>query len=167
MRLIAALYKRPVVVGVLVSDQSVHMEAPLREAASAQGLRLGAARVAPDVGLTRSLNRLGPVDVLLIFPDSDLYTQSSLRELLESTYRRRLPVVGFSAPLVAAGTLASAYTDLNDTLVQLDGVLDELAARRLPSPRYPTYWRAAFNESVARSLDIVIDDAARSLGARP
>lgn len=167
MLLIAALYKRPIAVGALVSDRSASMEASLREAASGQGLRLDMARVAPDAGLTRSLNRLGSVDVLLIFPDSDLYTQSSLRELLESTYRRRLPVVGFSAALVAAGTLASAYTDINDTLVQLDGVLDELAVRRLPSPRYPAYWRVAFNESVARSLDIVIDDAARSLGARP
>jgi len=167
MRLIAALYKRPVVVGVFVSDQTAYMEASLHEAASGQGLRVAVARVTPGAGLTRSLNRLGQVDVLLIFPDSELYTQSSLRELLESTYRRRLPVVGFSAALVAAGTLASAYTDFNDTLVQLDGVLDELAVRRLPSPRYPAYWRVAFNESVARSLDIVIDDTARSLGGRP
>lgn len=167
MRLIAALYKRPVAVGVLITGESAYMEPLLREAAIAQGLRLEAVSVGPDGGLTRSLNRLGSASALLIFPDSSLYTQSSLRELLESTYRRRLPVIGFSAALVAAGTLASAYTDIDDTLAQLDGLLDQLAARRLPPPRYPTYWRATFNESVARSLDIVIDETARSLGDRP
>lgn len=167
MRLIAALYKRPVAVGVLLSNESAHLESLLRAAAIAQGLRLEAVRVGADGGLTRSLNRLGAASALLIFPDNALYTQSSLRELLESTYRRRLPVIGFSAALVAAGTLASAYADIDDTLAQLDGLLDQLAARQLPPPRYPIYWRAVFNESVARSLDIVIDETARSVGDRP
>lgn len=167
MRLIASLFKRQVAVGVLISEQSASIEPVLREAAVSSGLRLEVARVERDPGLTRALNQLGPVTVVLIQPDAALYSQTSLRELLESTYRRRLPVIGFSAALVAAGTLASAYSDIEDTLLQLDGVLDQIAAGRLPVPRYPAYWRVAVNDSVARSLDVVVDDATRSLGDRP
>ena len=167
MRLIASLFKRQVAVGVLVSEQSSPIEQVLRDAASASGLRLEVARVAQDGGLTRALNQLGSATVVLIQPDTALYSQTSLRELLESTYRRRLPVIGFSAALVAAGTLASAYTDVQDTLPQLDAVLNQIAAGRLPGPRYPAYWRVAVNDSVARSLDVVVDESTRSLGDRP
>jgi putative tryptophan/tyrosine transport system substrate-binding protein len=167
MRLIASLYKRQVTVGVLVSDQSAFMEPALRDAASASGLRIEIARVVQNVGLTRALNQLDLATVLLIFPDSALYSQSSLRELLESTYRRRLPVIGFSAALVAAGTLASAYSDVPDTLRQLDSVLDQIAEGRPPGPSYPAYWRVAVNDSVARSLDVVVDEATSSSGDRP
>lgn len=167
MRLIASMYKRQVAVGVLIAEQSAPIEQALRDAASASGLRLELARVGQDGGLTRALNQLGSATVLLIQPDTALYSQASLRELLESTYRRRLPVIGFSAALVTAGTLASAYTSIEDTLLQLDGVLDQIAAGRLPVPRYPAYWRVAVNDSVARSLDVVVDESTRSMGDRP
>jgi putative tryptophan/tyrosine transport system substrate-binding protein len=167
MRLIATLYRRSVAVGTLLSDATAHHEPMLREAASAHGLRLEVARVRAGAGLTRSLNLLDRATVLLIQPDSELYTQTSLRELLESTYRRRLPVIGFSAALVAAGTLASAYSEAGDIAAQLEGLLERLASRRLPPPRYPAYWRVAVNDSVARSLDIVVDASVRSLGDRP
>lgn len=167
MRLIASLYKRQVVVGMLISPQAAQLEPLLRQAASDNGLRLQAVHVEPGAGLTRSLNRLGSVTVLLIQPDSTLFTQASLRELLESTYRRRLPVIGFSAELVRAGTLASAHSSIDDTLEQLGRLLDPIAAGQLPPPRYPSYWRVAVNDNVARSLDIVVDDETRRLGARP
>ena len=167
MRLIASLYGREVVVGVLISEQSGFIEPVLRDAATASGLRLEVARVRQDTGLTRALNQFGSAAVVLIQPDTALYSQTSLRELLESSYRRRLPIIGFSAALVAAGTLASAFTNVPDTLPQLDGVLDQIAAGRLPNPGYPIYWRVAVNDSVARSLDVVANDATRALGDRP
>lgn len=167
MRLIASIYKRPVTVGVLLSSQTAHMEPMLRRAATGSGLSLEVVQVDPGAGLTRSLNRLAGATALLILPDAALYTPTSLRELLESTYRRRLPVIGFSAALVAAGTLASAFTDIDDTVVQLVSLVDQIAAGRLPAPRYPAFWRTAVNDSVARSLDVAVDEETRRLGARP
>jgi putative ABC transport system substrate-binding protein len=167
MRLIASLYRRSIAVGTLLSNATAHVEPLLRTSAATQGLRLEAVRVRAGSGLTRSLNLLETATVLLIQPDSDLYTQASLRELLESTYRRRLPVIGFSSALVAAGTLASAHSSVADIVAQLDGLLEQIAAHRLPTPRYPAYWRVAINDSVARSLDVVVDAAVRSLGDRP
>lgn len=167
MKLIASIYKRPVTVGVLLSSQTAHMEPSLRRAATGSGLSLEVVQVDPGAGLTRSLNRLAGATALLILPDAALYTPTSLRELLESTYRRRLPVIGFSAALVAAGTLASAFTDIDDTVIQLVSLVDQIAAGRLPAPRYPAFWRTAVNDNVARSLDVAIDEETRRLGARP
>lgn len=167
MRLIASIFRRAVSVGVLLSDATSHLEPILREAAQAHGLRLDAVRVGRDGKITRSLNLLDRPTVLLIQPDSSLYTAATLRELLESTYRRRLPVIGFSAGLVAAGTLASAYSSVADVLAQLDEVVEQIAARRLPPPRYPAYWRVAVNDSVARSLDVAVDASTRVMGERP
>lgn len=167
MRLIAGLYRRTVTVGALISEQSAFMVPLLQQAAQDQGLELMVARSDTSLTLSRNLLKLASARVLLIFPDSSLYTTASLRELLESTYRRRQPVIGFSEALVNAGTLASAHSDISDTLAHLQAVVGSIADGRLPEPQYPKYWRVAINDNVARSLDVVIDDAARRMGDRP
>lgn len=167
MRLIASIYKRTVTVGALVSEQSALVAPLLRQAAAEHRLELDLASVDPDVSLSRNLLRLASATVLLIFPDSAIYTPASLRELLEATYRRRQPVVGFSESLVQAGTLASAYSGVDDTVAQLQSVVGAVAQGRLPAPQYPRYWRVAVNDSVARSMNVVVDDEVRQMGDRP
>jgi putative tryptophan/tyrosine transport system substrate-binding protein len=68
---------------------------------------------------------------------------------------------------VTAGTLAAAYAAIDDVLTSLDGLLAELEAGRLPEPTYPRFWRVAVNETVARSLNIVVSDDVRHLGNKP
>lgn len=167
MRTIAAVFRRRVTVGALVSASSRYVEPLLRDAAAIAGLSLVVEAHVPSISLSRNLLRLAAADALLIFPDSEVYTPESLRELLESTYRRRQPVFGFSEALVNAGTLASAYASENDLAAHLVESLGTVSDGRVPAPQYPRYWRVAINENVARSLDIVIDDSARSLGDRP
>jgi ABC-type uncharacterized transport system substrate-binding protein len=164
MQLIAAIFGRRVAVGVFLSEQTAGLAAELTEAARAHGLELDLQRLAPAADLSRALNRLRSARVLLIVPDAGLYTPRTLRELIESGYRRRLPIVGFSAGLVAAGTLATAYADIDDTVAHLVEVLQASASGPLPPPGYPRYWRVAVNDHVARSLDIVIDESVRRLG---
>jgi hypothetical protein len=167
MRLIAALYRRTVVVGVLLSEQSGSMGPLLLQAAAESRLELVVEFADPSAPLSRNLLRLASASVVLIVPDSSLYTPVSLRELLEATYRRRQPVVGFSEGMVAAGTLASAYSAIDDTVQQLRTMVSAVAEGRLPPPQFPRYWRVAVNDSVARSLDIIVDDEVRRLGDRP
>jgi len=52
-------------------------------------------------------------------------------------------------------------------LASLEGLLPELQAGRLPEPTYPRFWRVAVNETVARSLNIVVSDEVRHLGNKP
>lgn len=169
LQLIAALFERKVMVGVLLSDATAYLEKSLRQAAQQFGLELLIIKADPSQDPTRALNALSGAQVLLAVPDSTLYTPDTLRAILESTYRRGMPVVGFSAATVAAGTLASAYPDVDDVVADLADLIDGLASgnEALPEPRFPRYWRVTINENVARSMGIAITDKVRTLGVHP
>lgn len=170
LQLIAALFERRVTVGVLLSQESSYIERPLRQAAAGAGLELLIEQADPSADAVRSLNRLTGSQVLLAVPDATLYTADTLRSVLESTYRRGLPVVGFSPATVAAGTLASAYSAVDDIVADVAELLEGLGASGtapLPEPRFPRYWRVAVNDKVARSLGIAITDKVLGLGAPP
>lgn len=169
LQLIAALFERKVTVGVLLSDATAYLEKSLRQAAQQFGLESLIIKAGPSQDPARALNALAGAQVLLAVPDGTLYTPDTLRAILESTYRRGMPVVGFSAATVAAGTLASAYPDVDDVVADLADLIDGLASgnEALPEPRFPRYWRVAINENVARSLGIVITDKVRALGVHP
>jgi putative tryptophan/tyrosine transport system substrate-binding protein len=167
LKLIAQLYRRRVTVAVLLTEGTAYLEPILRRAAQNEALDLHLERLASDDNVIRALARVPSSAVLLAVPDNRIYNAANLRTILESTYRRGQAVVGFSTALVAAGTLAGAYSSIDDTLAQLDSVLDAIAAGHPPEPQFPRYWRVAINENVARSLNVVIDDSVRSLGHRP
>ncbi|HEX5355425.1 MAG TPA: hypothetical protein VFW93_04345 [Aquabacterium sp.] len=167
MQLIAAVFERRVTVGVLLSSASSHMERPLRQAAAQAGLDLQVVRMEEGQDPVRAINTLSGTHVLLAVPDSTLYSPDSLRSVLESTYRRGLPVMGFSAATVTAGTLASAWSDADEVAADLMDMLDAIGTGVLPEPRYPHYWRVSINDNVARSLGLSISDRVRAMGARP
>ncbi len=170
LQLIAALFERKVTVGVLLSDASAYLEKALRQAAQQYALEILITKADPSQDPVRALNGLASAQVLLAVPDSTLYTPDTLRAVLESTYRRGMPVVGFSAATVAAGTLASAYPDVDDVVADLADLIEGLGASgndALPDPRFPHYWRVAVNENVARSLGIAITDKVRAMGIHP
>lgn len=167
MHLIRAIFQRRVTVGVLLSPALSAMADLLRDAAAAHDLALHVEAAEPGVALSRNLLRLADATAILTFPDADLYTAQSLRELLETTYRRRQPVIGFSAALVAAGTLASAYARADDLAAHLADITAQIAQRRLPPTAYPRYWRVAVNENVARSLNVIVGAGVLQMGDRP
>lgn len=167
MTLIRTLYSRRVGVGVLLTAGTAAQEAALRRAARGVDLDIDVQFVEPGENVVRALTRVAASTVLLAVPDRDLYTVDNVRSVLESTYRRGQGVIGFSASLVNAGTLAAAYSTIDDTVAQAAEVTSAMAAGRTPDPQYPKYWRVAINDSVARSLNLVVADAARRLGHFP
>ena len=170
LQLISAIFERRITVGVLLSDASLYLERPLRQGAASVGLDLLVERLEPAADVVRSLTRLRGAQVLLAVPDSTLYTPDTLRVLLESTYRRGMPVVGFSSATVVAGTLATAYCAVDDVVADLVELIDGaglLGSASLPEPRFPQYWRVIVNESVARSLGVPMSDKVRQLGNQP
>jgi putative tryptophan/tyrosine transport system substrate-binding protein len=167
MQLIARLYGRQVSVGVLLSEGTAYLIQAIQDAARQAGLEVVIERTSIEVGFNEALLRLKGTRVVLLVPDSNLYTPESIRNLLESTYRRNQAVIGFSVSLVNAGALAAAYSSTEDVVGQLEEILVQAAVGRLPDAQYPRYWRIAVNDSVARSLNITVDEAVRLLGQRP
>jgi len=164
MQLIRRLYRRKVVVGVLLSPSTKHLKPLIERAASEAELTASCVVVDPGTSPVRALAALTSASVLLAVPDPELYNAEVARAILESTYRRRQGVIGFSKAMVSAGTLGAAYASIDDVVAQLGDVVDALMAGRTVDAQYPQYWRVAINESVARSLDVIVDASARSLG---
>lgn len=167
LRLISAIFQRRVSVGVLLTPGTAHLEPLLARAARDADVEIQARHVDPGANIVREFARIGTADVLLALPDPSLFSADSIRNILESTYRRAQPLVGFSQGMVTAGALASAYSSLEDIVVQSEELVAEWETGRTPEPRYSTYWRIAINDNVARSLNILIADGVRALGRRP
>lgn len=167
LKLIAAIFEQRVTVGVLLSDANAALERSIRQGAEGVGLDVEIVRVQHSADVMRELARLGHADVLLALPDSTLYSANSLRLILESTYRRGQPVIGFSTSMVAAGTLATAYASIEDTVVDLADVVDSASLGHVSEARYPKYWRVVVNDSVAQSLDVPIGASVRAMGDSP
>lgn len=168
LELVSAIFKRRVQVAVLISDNTIYL-APFFAAAAAQfDIDLKVQRLNATDDLTRELNLVREAPVLLAVPDPMIFTSESIRDILVSTYRRNQAVVGFSAAMVRAGALATTYSSVDDIAEQLVEILDAfLATGRLPNPQFPRYWRTTINESVAHSLNIVVDETTRRLSHSP
>lgn len=164
--LIGKIYQRRVTVGVMLSEFSAQQAPALQRAASRFGLDLLSHRLAPSDNVVRELSALSSASVILVIPDTAVLSSDNLRGILESTYRRGQAVIGYTPALVKAGTLGTAYATLEDVLDQLPQLLAEFEQGRVPEPRYPSFWRIAINESVARSLNLVVSDDVRALARR-
>jgi ABC-type uncharacterized transport system substrate-binding protein len=167
MQLISRLLGREAVVAVLLTENTSYLEPLLQDAARRAGLTLRIERVRTDENVARALTRVASAAAILAVPDSSIYTPDNLRTILESTYRRGQIVVGFSTSAVKAGTTATAYSTVEDVLAELEQVVRSIASGATPTPKFPRYWRVAINESVARSLNIVVTEEVRAMGELP
>jgi ABC-type uncharacterized transport system substrate-binding protein len=168
MRLISAIYQKPVSVAVLLSNKNVHLLPILKEAASTSNIALSIEPVSSGDDINRLLNRVANAAVLLAIPDNTIYNAENIRNILITTYRRDQAVVGFSAAFVKAGALASTVSSIDDVLAQTEELLSEFSANgRLPPPQFPKYFDVIINNSVARSLNLVIGDNVEKLARKP
>jgi putative ABC transport system substrate-binding protein len=167
MQLIRRLYRRKVLVGVLLSPSTRHLRPLIEKAAAGSDLAVSFEQVESGGNPVRALAALTSASVLLTVPDPELYNAQVARAVLESTYRRRQGVIGFSKAMVSAGTLGAAYATVDDVAAQLAGMVEALMSGQVVDPQYPLYWRVAINDSVARSLDVTVDASVRELGNFP
>lgn len=155
-------------IAVPLGPSSALEEAELAAEAAAHGLRLHLARIREDENPLRAiLGLLDDSDVLLALPDPVVYNQYSVQGILLATYRREIPVIGFSRAYVRAGAITAVYT----TPVQVGRqagrlILDAftMTPPRLPPPRPPEEYEIAVNRQVTRSLGIILPDDLDLLG---
>jgi hypothetical protein len=161
LRLVSLLYKRPVRVAAILSDDTIFLKPTLQGVAEVETYVSGA-------DINEVLNRIGQSKILLAMPDRSVYNAENFRNILLSTYRHNQAVIGFSADMVGAGALASTYSDIEHINAQLAELADTFVATGiLPPPRFPRYFRTIINEGVAGSLEVKVDDAARNFGRAP
>ncbi len=133
---------------------------------SAQAKELG---FSSAVGQVKDSSELYPAlqkvlpdaDLLLALPDPTVYNSRTIQDILLTTYRARVPLIGLSAAYVKAGALGAVFaTPLQMGRQAVDIARQVLAGRPLPAPQYPKEFDVAVNAYVARSLGLTILDEA-------
>lgn len=159
-------------VGMLVAEESQATARLMAQEAGRHRLTLLTEFVETAEDVAPALRRLLPqCDVLLLVPDSLVINAGNAQNVLLTTYRHRIPVVGFSQGLAKAGAVASAYS----SPAQIGRQGAALALRwlvdgdDLPPTQAATEFSLAFNPRVARALGLALPDEAaarRQLGAQ-
>ncbi len=146
--------------GVLWGPQSQGQAAALKALALARGLELVEASVGRDELLFPSLKRvIEQADLLLALPDPQLYNNSSIQNILLTTFRARVPLVAFSPAYVRAGALLALHVSpaqigLQAALIAR-GVLQGKTLSAIPL--YSQDFSVTVNEHVARSLGLKLE----------
>lgn len=146
--------------GVLLGAESKALGPVLEKAARERGVQLVARQVAGD-GLFPALQALLPeVDCLLAVPDPGVFNSQTVANILAATYRRRIPLIGFSPAYTRAGALVSLYSTPEQVGRRGGEVLRQsFSSRLLPPPQWPREFTVSVNQDVARSLEIRLDEA--------
>jgi putative tryptophan/tyrosine transport system substrate-binding protein len=149
-------------VGVLLGADSQSQAPALQAAALSRGLELASALVGPGETAYPALQKvLEDADLLLAVPSPQVYNSSSIQNILLSSYRARVPLVGFSQSYVQAGAVFAVYS--TPAMVSRQAAVmarNLLMGRGLPAaPQYPQDFNVTVNEQVARSLGLKLDAA--------
>ncbi|MDH5392149.1 MAG: hypothetical protein OEY11_03065 [Gammaproteobacteria bacterium] len=99
-------------------------------------------------------------DILLAVPDSSIYNKRSIKGILLTTYRKKIPVLGYSKAYVRAGALAAVHSSPLDISRQALEILNKNRVSNYASASrsFPQYFNIEINTKVAHSLNIKIAD---------
>lgn len=94
-------------------------------------------------------------DVLLVVPDNEIYSSSNVRNILLTSYRYKIPVIGISQSYVNAGALGAVFSTPEQIASQTAEVIISFSRNgQLPEPQYPVQFNVDINQQVAHSLGI-------------
>ncbi|MDO6388095.1 ABC transporter substrate-binding protein [Uliginosibacterium sp. 31-12] len=148
-------------VGMLSSRDSQDGVARLMQAAREQHLRGHNELIADESEIMPALQKLFPGGgVLLATPDSSIFNAHTLPGILLGAFRRKVPVIGFSAAYVSAGAVLSLYSSPEQLASQCADIARNLlnGSTALPA-QYPRQFSIGINDRVARSLGLNLDSS--------
>lgn len=145
-------------VGLLTGPESAKSVAAVGAALMAQKLVPTTVAVAPQ-GLFVALREvMDDSDVVLALPDRAVFNSGSIVNILTATYRREIPLIGFSPAYVKAGAVMSLYvTPAQVGRAAAETVINVLEGMALPAPASPSEFVVEINPAVARSLGLNLD----------
>jgi putative tryptophan/tyrosine transport system substrate-binding protein len=150
-------------VGVLTGAGQQALLDELDDALRTQRLGMVWQKLDPDARLIGPLEQiLANADLLLAVPDPQVFNRNTAQSLFLTSYRYRVPVLGYSQSLTRAGALLSLHSSPAQIGRQAAEWLNQALAAtpaRLPPPAHPAYFDVSINEQVARSLGFVLPPA--------
>ncbi len=143
--------------GVLLGPYTKELKNALEQSAKASEHTLFTETLTNTDQLTSSLKALSrKSDILLTLPDPVIYNRKTIRGILLLSYRKKLPIIGFSQAYVKAGAIAAIYSEPAQISEQATGIiLDFFKHHKFHQKEYlPDDFSVALNKKVARSLGI-------------
>ena len=149
-------------VGVLYSTPPPELP-NLRRLLADKNIRLHDRAVNGAQSLNDALESLlSESEVLFVLPDAGVYNAGTIRNILLTSYRTQVPLIGISQAYVRAGALCAIYSTPNQIAVQTAEVIRHFSeSAMLPPGQYPKDFEVSVNVQVAKSLNIPIKDADR------
>ncbi|PIE36416.1 MAG: hypothetical protein CSA54_04445 [Gammaproteobacteria bacterium] len=130
-------------------------------------------RIKPGDSVVDTFRQAGRhADFIIALPDDEVYNRSNIKSILLTTYKAKVPLIGYSEALSRAGALISVYTppqylgkQAAEWLISNQQQPASQAASAFAAP--PRYYRVAINAKVAHSLGTALrDDAVLAQGIR-
>ena len=146
----------------LINFERLNIDSILQKFLIEHDLELNQYQVAEPDNLLPDLRQLIKQNSsLLMLPDQRIYNRNSLKGVLLTTYRGRLPVVSYSPAHVKSGALASIYSSPENIGEHLGDLLNEfIKTGALPSEDrlFAKYYTIVINHQVARALRLSLPD---------
>lgn len=149
-------------IGVLYTQPPPELPV-LRRLLAERNIQLHERTVDPAHPLNDALESvLDRSEVLFVLPDTDIYNAGTIRNILLTSYRKQIPLIGISPAYVKAGALCAVHSTPEQIATQAYAMIERYATtRKLPAAQYPADFEVSLNIQVARSLDLRLKDAER------
>jgi putative tryptophan/tyrosine transport system substrate-binding protein len=141
------------------NDAQSRQDLELVRVALPMGMRLETVAIDKEASPAAAIDGLlaKNIDLVWTCPDSQIWNEATVRSLLLSALRRKIPVFGFSTAFVRAGALLGVGLDPLTQGAQAAGVVQDLIMGRMPENRVvaPTY-DICLNLVVAQKLSLTL-----------
>lgn len=160
LRLTKIITKGSKSVGILLSPSSGLSKEKITHLSKHFNLAIYTETVNPGDNFIRELGYvLDKADILLAIPDPSIFNRQTAGSILQSAYRHRVPVIGFSQSHVKAGALAAVFSSPEQIGRHTgESILEYFAndEEEFPAIQVPRYFSVAFNRQVERSLGLTM-----------
>lgn len=102
-------------------------------------------------------------DALIMLPNQRLYNRDTLKGVLLTAYRNRIPIISYSPAHVRSGALASIYSSPGDIGRHLNEILSKILSKRPETGQtlhYARYYSIKINRRVAHSQEFELPEEA-------
>lgn len=147
-------------VGVITSKP----DDPIIKSFESESLRLGLTPVVQTVDDQSNVGNgfrliANEIDVLLALPDPVVHNRTTVPTLLTASYRKRIPLIGFSSAYIKAGAFAAVYSTPGQVAHHIaEAAVAKIKGQTLKHQYRPKYYSAATNQRIARSLGLTPPD---------
>lgn len=158
--LISALLGKQTNTGLILGDPSETLQTNYQKVARNSGHSLQIETIQQTEQLAEAIKSLSQrSDVLLMSADPEIYNRNTIRSILLSSYRHRLPVIGFSKSLAHAGAIAAIYSEPGQISQQAVKISRQILHGKATEKHYsPDDFSVSLNFQVARSLGYRFSD---------